>query len=787
MGTTLLVVISLSAGLTAYVYISSRVSFHRSFDTHFNNYQNIYRVITSTYHEGNLTISQPRAQRGLAEELKENYPDVKHAGFLCNAIFNHYSIGEQTFINDHSFHCSEGLVRMLSLQFVQGRSTDLLTRPNVVIISESFAKRYFGDEDPIGKTILQFPATTFEIEAVFKDLPVNTHFSPEILISFHDNMWLPPPVKEDWGEFVFTTYLELDDHTDLNQLEREITRLCSEKNEKLIQSSHSEFRFQLQPLTDIHTRSHLKNELGKNVRGDYLTILQLVSIFILIISGFNYIYFTFIRLSKNSVQYGLKRVLGARNRTFLIQFLSESMAIHLIALAIAVLGLLITQVILKGGLQFSINDLTERFWLNLMIIVIISAVLNPLILLHLFSQRSTLELLSRGNGTYFRSFSFKQLFTIAQFAIIIFLTSTILGMGKQIRFLETRDKGMELHNKLVINTPSNLRRSSQRVNNLEAFEGELSKLAGIQHVSTSNNAPGDTPTFSFSASEHKEENGIKTALFLADSSYLEMFGIDMLGGEGFRKTGPESCIINRRCMNLLGYNHPEEVIHRTLYLNDDSGLQTIECSVIGVCEDFNFTNTKELPDPIVLLDWASDMMYGKYVLSVNPGTDEQLLLSQIEPLFLSTFPNFAFEYYWVEDNYNKQFVEEFSILKTLKGFAAITILLGILSLLSMVRHLSQARTKEIGIRKVNGASRFNILLLLNRHFIKWITAALMIGIPVSWIFLSKWLDAFAYRQSVSAWIFILSGGGALLIGILTVTVQSLNAARRNPVASIKYE
>ncbi|MGW8314940.1 MAG: ABC transporter permease, partial [Bacteroidales bacterium] len=726
MGTTLLVVISLSAGLTAYVFISSRVSFHRSFDTHINNFENIYRVITSTYHEGNLTISQPRTQRGLGEELVENYPDVQHAGFLCNAIFNHYSIGEQTFTNEHSFHCSEGLVKMLSLQIIEGRSTDLLTRPNVVLISESFANQYFGDEDPIGKTILQFPATLFEIEAVFRDLPVNTHFSPEILISFHDNMWLPPPVKEDWGEFVFTTYLELDDHTDLPKLEGEITRLCSEKNEKLIESSHSEFRFQLQPLADIHTRSRLKNELGKNVRGDYLTILQMVSIFILIISGFNYIYFTFIRLSNNSVQYGLKRVLGADNRTFLIQFLSESLAIHFVALVIAVLGLLISKVLVKGDLQFGINDLTNRFWFNLMLIALISAVLNPLILVHLFSRRSTLELLSKGNGTSYRSFSFKQLFTIVQFAIIIFLTSTILGMGRQIRFLETRDIGMELRDKLVIVTPSNLRRTSQRVNNLEAFEGELIKLAGIQHVSTSNNAPGDTPTFSFSASEHKEENGIKIALFLADSSYLEMFGIEMLGGEGFRRAGPESCIINKRCMNLLGYSHPEEVINRTLYLNDDSGLQTIECSVIGVCEDFNFTNTKELPDPVAMLDWASDMMYGKYVLSVYPGTDEQLLLSQVEPLFLSTFPNFAFEYYWVEDNYNKQFEEEFSIIKTLKGFAVITLLLGILSLLSMVRHLSQVRTKEIGIRKVNGASRFDILALLNRHFIKWIAAALMI-------------------------------------------------------------
>jgi len=675
--TTLLMILSLFIGLSVFIYISARVVYNKSFDTHFENHENIFRVVSSTFTEGEVTISQPRSQRQLGEALQEMYPEVSRSGFLCKTIYDQYTIDDNTFTSEHSFHGSNGLLDLFSIQTIRGKSDDLLTGPNRVIISERFARKHFGDEDPVGKTIIQYPGHQFEIEAVFKDLPRNTHFTPEIIISFHDNMNLPPPLKENWGEFSFYTYLELDSGSDIEKLGKEITHLCSEKNQRLIQDSGSEFRFSLQPVGDINTTSHLKNEINKNVRGDYLNMLYLISIFILIISGFNYIYFSYTRISGNSLQYGVKKAFGASHGTLFTQFLIESLVIHSLALLFVILTLLTIQELpLELDGFHGIRDLSARFWLNLVCLVGLSAVLNPLILLLLLYNKSSLSLLTSQTEGYKNNFSFKQLFTIFQFVIIIFLISTIIGINMQVNFLREKDKGIDITDKLVIKTPSNIRRSSRRVNNLEAFEQDISKIAGIRSVSVSNNTPGDTPAFSFSASEQQDDNGIKPALFIADSSYLKSYGIKMIGGKGLGRSGFHACVINMTCMRQLGYNNPEDLLDKTLWLCDESGMQNIESKVRGICEDFNFANVKEEPGPIVLMDWTEKFMWGRYTLAYDHQINKQTLLSQVESRFRSTFLNYPFEYYWLEDYFNKQFDEELSIIRSLKGFALITFFSG---------------------------------------------------------------------------------------------------------------
>lgn len=785
---SLLMLLSLSIGLSVFIYISSKVVYNKSFDTHFENYANIYRVVSSTFTEGKLTISQPRSQRFLGETLQEIYPEVSRSGFLCKTVSNQYTIGDNTFINEHCFHGSNGFLGLFSIQALTGKSENLLTGPNKVIISEGFAQQHFGEENPVGKTIIQYPGHSFEIEAVFKDLPGNTHFTPEIIISFFDNMHLPPPLIENWGEFSFYTYLELDNGSDKKKIEEGITQLCREKNQRLIRDSDSDYLFSLQPVGEINTGSHLKNEINQNVRGDYLNMLYLISIFILIISGFNYVYFSYTRISGSSMQYGVKKAYGASSTSLFAQFLIESIVIHFLAFLFVILTLLTLEELplSLGGFQ-AIKELSARFWLNLILIVGLSAVLNPLILLILLYNRTSLSLLTSQIEGHKKSFSFKQLFTIVQFVIIIFLISSIIGINMQVNFLREKDKGIDIKDKLVIKTPSNIRRSSRRIINLEAFEQDISKIAGIEHVSISNNTPGDTPDFSFSASEQEAVFGIKTALFIADSSYFEAFEIDIIGGNGIVRTGPDACVINLTCMSQLGYSKPEEILDKTLWLRDESGSQKFESRVVGICEDFNFTSVKEVPGPIVLMDWTENFMWGRYTLSFDPHINKQALISQVESRFYKTFPNFPFEYYWLEDYFNKQFDEELSIIRSLKSFALISIFLGVLSLLSMVWHISQARTKEIGIRKVNGASPIDIIGLLNKHFIKWILAASVISLPLSWWFLSYWLNSFAYRIHISIWIFLLSGGGVLLVSSLTVLLQSLKVARMNPISSIKHE
>ena len=216
-------------------------------------------------------------------------------------------------------------------------------------------------------------------------------------------------------------------------------------------------------------------------------------------------------------------------------------------------------------------------------------------------------------------------------------------------------------------------------------------------------------------------------------------------------------------------------------------MQTIEASISGVCKDFNFMDAKEMPGPMIFVDWTKEVMLGNYTLWVNSQINKGELLAQTESLFKKAFPNYPFNYFWAEDFYNKQFEDEISIVKSLKIFAVIAILLGVLSLLSMVTQICLTKTKEIGIRKVNGAKQSDILSLLNLQFVQWIGLACIIAIPLSWFFMIYWQESFAYRANIGIWIFLISSGVAIIIGILTVTVQSLKVTNMNPVESIKYE
>ena len=515
---------------------------------------------------------------------------------------------------------------------------------------------------------------------------------------------------------------------------------------------------------------------------------MIISFFILIISGFNYIYFSYSRITGNSIQYGIRKVLGAKNGSLWIQFLFESLLIHSIALIISFLIIGLTQHFLPEVVGSSLfNYQTNAFWISLFLIFLASSVLNPLLLLLMLMKKDPLALLS-GKFEHFHHFiSFRQLFIITQFTIVVFLISSIIGIDKQISFLKSRNIGISVENKLVIKKPSNLRRTSRRINNVDAFEQELSKLSGVREISISSNIPGDVLTFEFNASDQNTASGIKTAILIADNHFIKSFQINIIEGNNFYSSQENHCIINSICLKQLGYENARDIIGKKLYLQDESGMQNVEANVIGVCNDFNFTNSKETPNPVVLLDWTKKILWENYILSVAPNMGSKEIISQIENHFYETFPDYPFEYFWLDDYFNKQFDADKSISKSLKNFAIIAILLAVFSLFSIVLHVSILRTKEIGIRKINGAKQIDIIILLNQNFAKWIGIASIIAIPFSWYFLSCWLNSFAYKANISFWIFLVSAGTALIIGVVTVSLQSLKVANMNPVESIKYE
>lgn len=789
--TTIALLFSLCVGFISYIIISSYVVYEKSYDRHVLDYENIYRIVTEVYSNDKLEIEIPQCERILGQTMVEKFSTVIASGYLCHTNNSQYKFNEDLFSNENVFHASSELVDVLSVEIIQSKNSKVLNEPYKVIISEGIAKKYFGNENPIGEILFKYPGYEYEIEGVFKDLPNNMHFKADMFLSFHDNMRLPPPLKDNWGETSFYTYLRIDDYAILDNLEKEMNIIVWENKKSTFEKTNVINKYKLQALQDIYLKSNLKGELSKNGRNDYLNILIVISFLVLIASGFNYVYFSYTRVLKNVKDIGIQKVFGISKKNIIKQFLIESILIHAMAMVISFLACsLIANLIfakLSIDIRLTMNNL--MFWVGFGLVYILSSILTIIFPVLMVSQRKPLELLSF-KLTGINKFSFRQIITIVQFVIIVTIISVIIGIDKQINFLINKDVGLDISNSIVVKTPQYIRKTSRRVNKPDVFEQELLKHPGIISISSCSSAPGDLLAFNFNAMEKGTSNSVKPALYITDSSFFELFNVKLIAGENFLekyKDSKYSCIVNRTFVEKLGYRNPEDLLGRVLNLKDQSGMQNHDVPVCGVCCDFNFESMKEKPVPIVILNWTHDMLWGNYIVKLDGRHDFHAINSFISNKFNETFLNYPYEYYWLENHYNKQYREDYKLTLILKLFVLLTILISVINLFSMVRYSTMLRTKEIGIRKVNGASALEIIKMLSIDFLKWIVFASIIAIPISYYSLNHWLEVFAYKSIMSWWIFTISGVFALLLGLVTISWQTYRIAIMNPANALRYE
>lgn len=783
---------SVCIGLIVFTLVSGYVFYEKGFDRVFPDNKNVYRVTTHIYNGNELSLSIPECERGVASSLKEKYPDVLAAGFISGVSNPQYKIGEEIFTNNQVYHASPGFLDVFSIPLIQGNKAEILTKPYTAIISESTAKKYFGTTNPVGKILFKYPAFDYTIVGVFSDIPAQAHFSADVLLSFHDDMHLPPPVKAQWGETGFYTYLKLVKDANIDQIEKGINSLVAENKKSYFEKSGVSHHYFLQPLNDIHLYSDLNDELKTNSRAEYVTLIMIVGLLILAASGFNYIQFSFSRLINSAKKTGVRKINGASYSSIVLSSLSESFVIHLLALVVSLsVGRMLSPVMQN---QFGIllkPVFTNPLFLGILFsIVVLSLLVNGVLPALLIGRFTGLELLKLKYKPVSSGISFRQVIVVAQFVIIIAIVSGIFGMNKQVNFLIQKDKGFEVKNTLVVKVPQNIRKTSPRINNLQAFEQELTRNPLIAGISSSNKVPGDVPAYNFNFREIQSEKGGKAAVIVADENYITDYKIDLLAGRNFF-TGNASdinngCIINRACLSALGFQNPDEALGHILKMEDESGMQKFDIPVVGVSENVDFSDAREKHGPIIFINWTGDMLWGNYSIKTTTAGFASVL-PFIREKFNATFPNYPFEYLVLEDYYNKQFDIENQLIKIFRMFILVAVLISVINLYSISLLISSARVKEIGIRKVNGAKISEILAMLNRDFVKWVVIAFVIATPVAYYAMTKWLESFAYKTSLSWWIFALAGLLALGIAMLTVSVQSWKAATINPVESLRYE
>jgi putative ABC transport system permease protein len=374
---------------------------------------------------------------------------------------------------------------------------------------------------------------------------------------------------------------------------------------------------------------------------------------------------------------------------------------------------------------------------------------------------------------------------VAQFSIVIGILVSILSIDKQVDFLVNKEKGLSVKNKLVITTPRQMGRASKRFNNLDAFEQELVRHPNIKRVSMGSAVPGSSAAHNFTFSEEGSDVSGKAALIITDKSFIENYNIQLIEGENF-SSGLKGCIINKTCLSQLGYTNGDEAIGKSLKMTDEGEMQEFTYKIIGVTEDYNFQSAKKHPEAMILLDFTRRMVWGNYTVALN-SDNYSSVIPFVKEHFETTFPNYPFEYFVLEDLYKTEMKSEAQLLSMLKIFVLIALAISIINLFSMALHNASARVKEIGIRKVNGAKIGEVMTLLNKDFIKWVIIASIISCPLAYYAMTKWLANFAYRTTLSWWVFVLAGALALGVAILTVSWQSWKAATRNPVEALRYE
>ncbi|TKG89852.1 ABC transporter permease [Puteibacter caeruleilacunae] len=783
---SLLVFLSICTGLVTFIFVSSYVTYEKSYDTVFPGYENIYRITTDVFVDDELKLSKPQCERSVGTSLVQAYPNVETSGYFVGTK-SEYKIGENVFRNENTLHASPGILQVFSIDLISGNRSDVLTSPYKVLVSESLAKMYFGTENPVGKIVHKYPGYKYTVEGVFKDIPSQAHFKADMLLSFHNNMHLPPPLKSAWGEASFYTYIKVDDHTDIATLEGQINQLVAKNKGGYFDKSNTKHHYSLQSLKDIHLKSHMKNEITTNSRTDYLYILLVVGLLIVLAAGLNYLYFAFVNSIEKAGNTGIQKIIGADNSVIVGTLLTESLIIHTVAVVFSLLLSMVFAPLISNRFGINIDfSLSNHFLVGgLSAIVICSTLINGLIPAMKQSSIKSIDLLKLKKQKTSGNVSFRQLFISLQFVIVIAVIIGILGINKQINYLVEKEKGLSIENKLVVRSPSNLRRTSGRINNLDAFEQELISNANIKNVTTGNTVPGNNVAYNFTFSEIGGDKSVKAGLIIGDKNFLSSYDIPLVSGQNFHD-GSKGCIINETCLAQLGYNDGEQAIGKEIRLVDDSGWQEFTAKVVGVTKDYNFQSAKEKTGAIVLLDWTKDMVWGNYTISLSTA-DYSAVIPFVKECFEATFTNYPFEFFILEDSYNDELKGEMQLLKILKVFVVIALIISVINLFSMAWHNTSARVKEIGIRKVNGAKISEILSMLNRDFIKWIAIAFVIACPIAYYAMDKWLENFAYQTSLSWWIFALAGIFAFGVAVLTVSWQSWKAATRNPVEALRYE
>ncbi len=801
-------IFGLAIGLAAFWMIQHYTHFERSYENFAEDADNIYRVRLDVFRNGEEVFTSSENYPGAGPALKEELPEVLEYGRLYNMGSKNSVVisweqgpnGPVTLKQKKFLYSDPTILSLFSYEMVKGNRDEALGEPFTLVISESMAKKYFGNEEPIGKLLrLQdddFNDELCKVTGVYKDSPRNTHLKFDVLISYatlyardDGSGWTNVRYRSGWKRKDFYTYIKVAPGTDPKALEAKFPAIVNKNKPELVNGGGEDI-LKLQPLRDIHLTSRLTDEAEVNGSETVVFYLSIVSWFILVIAWINYVNLSTAKAVNRAKEVGLRKVMGSKRGQLIFQFLTESLVINFISVIIAMVLLLVTLPIFSNmvGMPEGVAFWTTGwFWASAGILLITGSILAgvyPAFVLSSFTPIATIKgkFKNSDQGTSLR----KALVTV-QFAASI---SLIIGTGivySQMSHMQNQDLGFDGEQILVIQRPAVMDTSFQEFKgDYTAFKNGVKSLAAVDGFASTLKNPGTKLRFKTnirSVTATKNESN-SFGLNIMDYEFMDIMGMELIAGRSFSKEFPNdqdtSVMINETGARALGYLDPAEAVGKTVVYDQWDWRP----KVIGVIKDYHQESLKEEIIPITYIIRE----FGNEYYMVKLKTDNlNNTLDQIEEKWAAAFTNNPMDYFFLDEYFNSYYKAERQFQNMFLFFSLMAIFVGCLGLFGLSLFNTVQRAKEIGIRKVLGASVPQIITLLVSGVMKLILISNLIAWPLVYLMMNNWLENYPYRTEINLWLFAGATILVLLIALLTVVSQSLKSAQTNPAEVLKYE
>ncbi|MGD8535796.1 MAG: ABC transporter permease [Candidatus Aminicenantes bacterium] len=773
-GYSLINIAGFAIGIACCILILLWVQDELSFDRFHENLDNLYRVVEEQHYSDGTIFSIARTPYPVGPALVADYPEIMKFTRFTPYGRTLLESGDKSFYERSFAFADPSMLEMFSFPLLKGDADTALSETNAVLISEDMAKKYFGDEDPVGRVITMDNSVDFQVSGVFENIPPNSHLQFDFLGQF-DTFVRLSGWGESWGSNNFYTYVQLTENTHYQN----VTPKIYEYIKRIYPESGT--KFLLQPVKDIHLRSDFAIDLGgkSENRIKYVYMFSLIAVFVLIIACMNFMNLTTARASRRSLEIGMRKVVGAKRANLIRQFLGESVLISFLSLLIAV-GLVL--LVLPAFNNISGKELSlAAFNIGLLAagligIALVTGILAGSYPAFLLSAIRPVRVFKGSLRLGSQNSAFRKILVTCQFSLSIGLIIGTFVVYRQLDFMQKKNLGYNQEHIVYFAERGAFWKS------YDAFKMELQRNPNVVGITAASSIPTHTVTSTSGVDwEGKDpEFNVLFTQFNVDYDYFETLEIDMAQGRSFSKDFPtdaaDAFILNETGARLTGMKDP---IGKKFTLWNRSG------PIIGVVKDYHFKSLHAKIEPLVLRMFHKS--WNRYVIMRIRSEKITETLKSVEDAYKKFHPGYPFEFQFLDEALNALYSSEKRTGTVFQYFMFLAIFISCLGLFGLASFMADLRTKEIGIRKVLGASISGIFLMLLKEFVKWVLLASAISWPLAYYAMDRWLKNFAYRTDIALWIFLISGILGLAAAFATVSYQSLKASVANPVDSLRYE